>query len=77
MDFRDIEQAARDQGWSTGRNKKGHSVLYPPDGPPCVFSGTPGDVRSLRNFLALVKRYGLKWPWTAQDRRDRRRGERQ
>src|SRR5207248_9319224 len=35
----------------TERTKRGHVVIYPPDKrfPPVVFSGTPGDQRSIKN----------------------------
>lgn len=71
MDLRDIEKAARDQGWRVERTKKGHPVFYPADPArhPIVTSGTPGDQRSLRNLLSELKAAGLVWPWTARDRR--------
>ncbi len=65
MDLRDIEKAAREQGWTVGRTKKGHPVFYSPDKaqPPIYGSGTPGDWRAIRNLLANLKRAGLIWPW--------------
>jgi predicted RNA binding protein YcfA (HicA-like mRNA interferase family) len=71
MDLRDIEKAARDQGWRVERTKKGHPVFYPPNPArrPIVGSGTPSDQRSLNNVLSELKASGLIWPWTARDRR--------
>lgn len=65
LEYRDIEQAAREQGWRPDRTTKGHPRLWPPDAskPPCVFSGTPGDVRAIKNFLSQCRRKGLIWPW--------------
>lgn len=64
MDLRDIEEAAREQGFRVGRTKRGHSVFYPPDpqSGPVFGSGTPGDQRSLRNLLAQLRRAGFDWP---------------
>ena len=31
MDIREIEQAAREQGWQVGRTSKGHLKFVPPD----------------------------------------------
>lgn len=64
MDLKRIIGAAKDQGWREERTTKGHLRLVPPDRtkPACVFSGTPGDVRAIRNFLAACRRSGLVWP---------------
>lgn len=63
--MRDIEKAARDQGWETGRTKKGHLRYVPPDPelPIVIGAGTPSDHRSLRNFVAQLRRSGFVWPW--------------
>lgn len=52
MDLRDIEKAARDQGWRVERNRKGHPVFYPVDEskPAIVGSGTPSDRRAILTF---------------------------
>jgi len=64
MDLRKIVKAARDQGWREDRTTRGHLRLTPPDmsQKPCTFSGTPGDVRAIRNFLTCLKHSGLAWP---------------
>ncbi len=64
MDLRDIEKAAREQGFRVERTKKGHPVFYPPDPKknPVYGSGTPSDHRSIRNLLAELRRAGLVWP---------------
>lgn len=73
MDLKDLERAARAQGWEVGRTKKGHPRFVPPDptGEIVVTSGTPSDHRFLKNLLADLKRQGFIWPWTPQ----RKRGE--
>ena len=65
MDIREIEQAAREQGWQVGRTAKGHHKFVPPDPAKKIVmgSGTPSDVRSLRNLLAELRRQGFVWPW--------------
>jgi hypothetical protein len=64
MDYRDLERAARDQGFRLILSRKGHRIFYPRDPAqrPIVFSGTPGDQRAIRNFLAAMRRAGLVWP---------------
>lgn len=65
MDLRDLEKAAKDQGWEVGRTKKGHPKFVPPDRTKkiVVGSGTPSDWRAIMNLLAELKRQGLIWPW--------------
>jgi hypothetical protein len=76
MNLRDIEKAAREQGWRVEQTSKGHPVFYPPDPsrPAIIASGTPGDQRSLNNLLSRLKGAGLRWPWTARERREQRKG---
>jgi hypothetical protein len=64
LDLRDLEKAAKRQGWGIDRTKAGHVRFWPPDSsiPPSVFSGTPSDWRAIRNFLADLRRKGLAWP---------------
>jgi hypothetical protein len=65
MNIRDIAKAAEDQGWTVSRNKQQHWVFLPPtkeQGGPYVYSGTPSDWRSIRNFLAHARRGGLVYP---------------
>lgn len=65
MDMREIERAAREQGWEVSLTKKGHKRFKPPDPTKkiCIASGTPSDWRSIKNFLADLKRQGFVWPW--------------
>ena len=71
MDLRDIERAAREQGWRVGRTHKGHPVFYAPklDVAPIVTSGTPSDQRALKNLVGRVRAAGLVWPWAGHRRR--------
>jgi hypothetical protein len=64
MELRDLEKAARRQGWKVDRTTKGHPRFTPKD-PTIqaeVFSGTPSDWRAIHNFLAALKRKGFLWP---------------
>jgi hypothetical protein len=65
LEFRAIERAAKDQGWTSDRTARGHRRLRPPDPSmkPCIYGGTPGDRRAIRNFLSDCRRSGLIWPW--------------
>ena len=65
MNVREIEKAAREQGWQIGTTKKGHLRWVPsdPTKPIVIAGGTPSDVRAIKNFLAQLKRSGLIWPW--------------
>jgi hypothetical protein len=65
LELRDLEKAAKAQGWIVTRTKKGHPRFIPPDPakPICTFSGTPGDVRAIWNFLSQLRRSGFIWPW--------------
>lgn len=74
MDLRDIEEAARDQGFGVDRTARGHPKFLPPDRTkgPVFGSGTPGDQRAIRNLLAKLRAAGLIWP---PGRRPRRKKE--
>lgn len=65
LDLRDIERAAKEQGWVVGRTRRGHPTFKPPDPSKdiVVGSGTPGDVRAIRNLLSQLRRQGFVWPW--------------
>lgn len=65
MGLRELEKAAREQGWRIDRTAKGHPRFTPPDvtKKPCTFSGTPGDQRAIHNFLSCLKKSGFIWPW--------------
>ena len=74
MDLNKIRKAARDQGWEVAPTRKGHWAFTSPDGQTYIASGTPGDVRSLRNTVAALVRMGLDWPPpTKKQLRSRRR----
>jgi hypothetical protein len=58
---KDLFRTAKRQGWSIARTQKGHYKLCPPEPiHPCVYtSGTPGDVRAVRNLASQLRRSGL------------------
>jgi predicted RNA binding protein YcfA (HicA-like mRNA interferase family) len=74
IDLRDFEKAAKRQGWTISRTRRGHVVFTPPDVtvPPAVHSGTPGDQAALRNLLADLRRKGLVWPPRGKGKRWKR-----
>jgi hypothetical protein len=45
-------------GWRMRPSKHGF-LVYPPQGSPVTVPGTPGDVRSVRNTAAQLRRAGL------------------
>lgn len=51
-------------GWRYRVIGKGHPHLYPadPSRRPIGVPTTPGDHRSLKNFIAQVRRAGGEWP---------------
>ena len=63
MDFRDIAETARRQGFRMERIRDGW-MFFPPDPSkrPVVWHGTPSDAAALRNFLSHMRRAGLEWP---------------
>ena len=64
MDFKKIQRAALEQGWTIKPVKKGLQYIPPDASRPIVtWHGTPSDVRALRNFLGEMRRSGLIWPW--------------
>jgi hypothetical protein len=76
VDLRDLEKAAKKQGWAVDRTTKGH-VRFTPKDPtvsPAIFSGTPSDWRAIHNFLADLKRKGFKWPWPPPGKGKKRKG---
>ena len=57
-----MKELAR-QGFSIRTTKKGHSMVFGPDGKSVTtFAGTPSDRRSWLNSLAPLKRAGFLWP---------------
>jgi hypothetical protein len=64
VDLRDLEKAAKRQGWRIDRTTAGHVRFWPPNRsiPPAIFSGTPSDRRAIRNLLADLRRKGFRWP---------------
>lgn len=68
MDLRDIIDAAKEQGFRVNQLKSGHWAFYAPDRSkhPVFFSGTPGDVRAIRNLLGKLRNVGFIWPWAGR-----------
>ena len=68
MDLRDIVKAAEEQGWNVAVSKKGHPLFVPPDKrfAQIPFSGTPGDVRAIRNLISRMRQAGFIWPWAGR-----------
>lgn len=54
---------AREQGWEVVHARK-HWRLYPTDKaqPPATLAMTPGDVRTVKNIIADLRRRGLDVP---------------
>jgi hypothetical protein len=59
--IRDIERAAREQGWRVELTTKGHVRYIPTDKSKkiVIHGGTPSDHRSTRNLIAALRRSGL------------------
>lgn len=74
MNLRDLEKAAKEQGWEVGRTKKGHPKFVPPDPMKeiVIGSGTPSDWRAMKNLLAQLKRQGFIWPWPPQKGKEKK-----
>ena len=74
MDLRDIQRAAKEQGWDVGRTKKGHLKFVPPDLTKHIVieAGTPSDWRAVNNLLSQLKRQGFIWPWPPQKGREKK-----
>lgn len=61
-ELKEIVKAAEEQGWRAKTTKKGHLMLFAPDGINKVTaSGTPSDHRALDNLLSNLRRYGFTW----------------
>ncbi|HVE91412.1 MAG TPA: hypothetical protein VNE62_03785 [Actinomycetota bacterium] len=72
MNSRDVVKEAKKQGWTVDTTQHGHLRFTPPDKwkQICVFSGTPGDQRSIRNHLAEMRRQGFGGRREARGGRD-------
>lgn len=58
--FRKVRRDAETQGWLSSLTTKGHWKFVPPDSGRLVyFSGSPGDYRAIKNFVAQMRRSGL------------------
>lgn len=62
--FRAIRDAAEEQGWAVQETAKKHWKFVPPkEGTtPVFFSGSPGDWRAIRNFVAAMRQRGFQVP---------------
>jgi hypothetical protein len=64
-EYAEIVRALVDgQGWRYDKSGRGHPKLWPADTSMRMIPvpTTPGDQRSLRNFIAQVRRSGGIWP---------------
>lgn len=54
MDLRQLERAAREQGWTVSTTKRGHLRFVPPDATKqiVIAAGTPSDRRFIHHLLA-------------------------
>ena len=62
--FRNVRKAAEEQGWVVEKTKSNHFKFMPPDegNTPVFFSGSPGEWRALRNFIAALRQRGFQPP---------------
>lgn len=60
--FKDIMRLATGQGWRVEKTQSSHWKFIPPDATKkiVVTGSTPSDHRSIKNFLADLKRQGFK-----------------
>ncbi len=66
MDIRDVIKAAQQQGWIVETTARNHWKFVPPSreqGGPFYHSGTPSDVRAIRNLISMLRRAGLVYPY--------------
>jgi hypothetical protein len=63
FDIKDIIREAKEQGWRVEETIDGW-VFYPADKSKhsILWHKTPSDWRAPRNFKALMRRAGFKWP---------------
>ncbi len=62
--FRAIRAAAESQGWVVEETARQHWKFVPPKTgvTPVFFSGSPGDWRAIRNFVAAMRQRGFQVP---------------
>lgn len=59
--FREAKEAAESQGWVVESTKKHHwKFKAPNNGVLITVSGTPSDHRAFKNFIAQMRRGGLR-----------------
>lgn len=61
-DMRKVIRAAQDQGFQVRCNTKGHPEFWRDGAKVAVGAGSAGDWRGLRNTVARLRRFGLRWP---------------
>lgn len=62
--FKTVRDAALEQGWLVELTSKQHWKLTPPTKglSPVFYSGTPGDWRAIKNFVAAMRQRGIRMP---------------
>ena len=61
-DLKKIAKALEAQGFTVEETSRGHLMVHRDGRLVVVFSGTPGDWRSLKNGLSHARRAGFVWP---------------
>jgi hypothetical protein len=61
-DTRKVLKEASKQGFEVRQTTSQHPMVYLNGRFVAQFSGTPSDVRGLRNGIAALRRHGFRWP---------------
>jgi hypothetical protein len=62
-DTKKVLAEAERQGFTVRTTSRGHAQVRNADGQVvAVFSGSPSDIRALRNSIAELRRAGFVWP---------------
>ena len=61
-DMRTLISALEDQGFVLKSTRRGHLMVYLDGRLVTTMAGNPGDVRSIRNAVAYLRKAGFMWP---------------